>query len=611
MRNSLLILCFLLTEIVGGKAQMMPERPVVMERSWEEASRKALKEKKLVFVTVGMDVTDKKVKRILEDEAVRLFLERNAVAMGIDRKTPEGKAFEPKLLLYEGVFYAFYMPFGDLLKVVDLQAVEREPAALIDAGREALERADEKRKNSRSVIFEKGERTEVLEKAREPEKPVFVMRTMKKCQECLLMEKNVLNLDRVADFYNENFVNLKEEIENDGGDLPAVDGPFWVFLNAEGKRVYEGKGKLTAEELIRLGEEALRKAEGVEFETGSWEDVVEKARREGKKIFADFYMPVGKERRERKNVMFRDPDVADFFNRHFVNIRVNLLEGEGKELREKYGVETEHMFYFLAPDAQVLHRKKSIASAEELLDMVGEVLNGGGLIAMQEKYAGGEREAGFVRRYIRALADGGLQKEAGEAAERYLTEAGKEKLREQKYWEIYSAYVWNGRSDLFDYVRAHRKELGLLWGETAVNRKIQDLWEAGAESFAEGEEGHYTFDEGMFREYIKKMKKEKVTGWRSIARKARMNVAEKMGDWRTYTELAEERWNEENVSEAELYDWGVKINRSCQDKSIRFKAARWFAVTAIQLEEKERLTGKVNLSSYKGFFEKLVDELAR
>lgn len=88
-----------------------------------------------------------------------------------------------------------------------------------------------------------------------------------------------------------------------------------------------------------------------------------------------------------------------------------------------------------------------------------------------------------------------------------------------------------------------------------------------------------------------------------------MEIAEKTGDWRTYTELAEERWNEENVPEAELYAWGVKINENCRDKSIRFKAARWFALAAVEMEKKERLSGKVNLTSYKGFFEKLVDEL--
>jgi len=88
-------------------------------------------------------------------------------------------------------------------------------------------------------------------------------------------------------------------------------------------------------------------------------------------------------------------------------------------------------------------------------------------------------------------------------------------------------------------------------------------------------------------------------------------MAEKTGDWRVYTELAEERWNEEEVSEAELYSWGVKINGNCRDKSIRLKAARWFAMAVAEMEKRERLTGKVNLTSYKGFFEKLVDELIR
>ncbi len=198
---------------------------------------------------------------------------------------------------------------------------------------------------------------------------------------------------------------------------------------------------------------------------------------------------------------------------------------------------------------------------------------------------------------------------ANEVAGAHLSALGGNCLKQRKYWDIYSAYVVDAFSDLFDYVREHREELGELYGQQVVDGKIRELWRAGVGSFVKETEQGAKFDEAGYKEYVKRMKKEKVDGWRNIAREARMEIAEKTGDWRTYTELAEERWNEENVPEAELYAWGVKINENCRDKSIRFKAARWFALAAVEMEKKERLSGKVNLTSYKGFFEKLVDEL--
>lgn len=71
-----------------------------------------------------------------------------------------------------------------------------------------------------------------------------------------------------------------------------------------------------------------------------------------------------------------------------------------------------------------------------------------------------------------------------------------------------------------------------------------------------------------------------------------MNAAEKVGDWRVFSELAEERWNEERVPETELYAWGVKINEHCQDKSIRIKQPVGLPLPLTR--SKKRKTGRQN-----------------
>ena len=109
--------------------------------------------------------------------------------------------------------------------------------------------------------------------------------------------------------------------------------------------------------------------------------------------------------------------------------------------------------------------------------------------------------------------------------------------------------------------------------------------------------------------YTKRLKKEKVEEWQRIVRDARMHAAEKTGDWKTFVILAEEKWNEEQVPDAELYQWGLKIERECRDEAIRYRTARWFALAAMEIDKKERTSGKVKLNSYKGFFEKLANDL--
>lgn len=589
-------------------------RPLVTRMNWDEASRTALKERKIVFVAAGIEPGDRAARNLLADETVRLFLGRNAVGIGMDMASEEGRFFEQKLLQYPWPAYAFFMPYGDLLAIVPAADVADNPEKLLETGREALRRAEIKRSNSRSVVFRDGSRAELLTEAGTADRLLFVMGTDGACQACLLMEKNVLNLDEVADFYNRHFVNTVVDISG-RPEIMAKYGvtrcPFWLFLNGEGKVVCQAEGGMDEKEFLELGRQALKKAEGIVFEKAAPEGLMEKAGREGKNVFLELYLSAGNERKQLEKKIFRDPDAAAFFAAHFVSGSYDMSQEEGRRLKEKYAAVSPQAFCFTDARGNLLHEVGNVESADELIAEARRVVEGNGLSAMQERYGKGERASDFVEEYMDVLGRAGRTEMAGEAAAAYLNGLGNDCLQQRKYWDIYVAYVREADSELFGYVRQYRKELGELYGQSAVDAKIREIWRAGAGNFVKAAEQEPEFDETGYREYVKRMKKEKVEGWKNIAREARMEIAEKTGDWRTYTGLAEERWNEEAVPESELYAWGVKINENCRDKSIRFKAARWFALAAMEMEKKERLNGKVNLSSYKGFFEKLVDELVR
>ena len=595
--------------VMTGYVRAQEECPVVTCMTWDEASMTALKERKMVFVAVGIEPGDKVAQQLFADEAVRLFLCRHAVGIGMDMTSEEGHFFEPKLLMYPWPAYAFFMPYGDLLAIIPAEGLGRKPEKLLELGREALERSEVRKNNSRSVQFREGRLTDLLHEAEETGKLVFVMGTSGSCQSCLLMEKNVLNLDEVADFYNRHFINTTmPDIATKYG---ATHYPCWIFLNGKGTVVYRAEGALDKKEFLELGRQVLKKAEGIVFESGTLEDLGVRAGKEAKGVMLDLYLPGGNERRQLEKEVFRDPEVATFLEAHFVCGSYDMTREEGKRMKEKYAVTFPQFFCFTDANGNLLHEVGKVHSAEELIAEAQRVVDGRGLAVMQARFLNGERASDFVEEYIDVLGRAGKVVEAGEVASVYLTGKGAECLKQRKYWTIYAAYVTDADSGLFRYVREHCGELAKLYGQEAVDRKIQEVWCVGAGRFVKETEQGSWFDESGFKEYVKRLKKEKVDGWRSLVRNARMEMAEKSGDWRVYTELAEERWNEEEVSEAELYSWGVKINGNCRDKSIRFKAARWFALAVAEMEKRERLTGKVNLTSYKGFFEKLVDELIR
>lgn len=564
----------------------------VKGQSWEEAGMQAARENKLVFVAAGV-VPDKKIFTIPE---IRNFFTKNAVAIQMDMQTSQGKAFEPRLWMNPYPVYAFFMPFGDLLTVVDPEKVAKNPRLLMDAGMEALKLAEVKRTNSRSVLFDSGTWPEVLDKAKQEDKPVFVYLGKERCGDCMQVERNVFRLDRVADFYNRNFIS-----RIGGADLAEKYGvseyPAFLFVNGDGKLLYKAEGKADADTLLRHGEVALEKMNGIAFsKRDAWQKVLERAEAEGKLIFADYYVSKGGERRNQAAMTFRDPDVAAFFNEHFVNFSRDT---------------SFTALLFTDVHGKVLHRLAEIPDARRLLEEGKRVAAGRGMAAMQEAYLRGERNPAFIEEYIGVLGRAGMMPEANDAAVAYLSGMSPEQLKEKKYWELFEAYVTDAGSDVFYRVYSRKGEFYPLYGKENTDRKINSVWAAGAGRFVSRAGERYVFDEAGFKEYVKLLKKEKVEGWRSIARNARMSAAEKQGDWKTFVELAEEKWMEEQVPDAEMYVWGVKINEGCKDKSIRYKAARWFALAAAEMERRERISGKLRPSSYKGFFEKLVSDLTQ
>lgn len=612
MKLGIVVWLCLLCGVMPGWAQKADVNGF-LPLTWEQASILAARENKLVFVDVmssGMKQEAAKQKALFSNPRVAYFLKRNAVMIRMDMGTPEGTAFAPRLLMNMYPVYAFFMPYGDLLATASPYKVTGDPLVLVEAGEKALRVAEVKRNNSRSVRFEDKTLEQALELSRQTGKMVFVDAYTDYCQPCLLMERNVFTLDSVADFYNRNFINVKlhfGKLKGLSEKYKVAGYPSFLFLNGEGKLIYKAGGYSSAEQFIGYGQQALKKAKGVEFRPLRPEEAVKEAKEQGKFVFVSVYDVADRRYKEMQKNVFTSPEVMDLLTERFVNVGwESLLQ---KELRESFRVNTLPAFIILDAGGNEMHRFIGSTDTTGLLREVHQALDGKGLTALAELYRSGNRQPEFMEAYGVALGRADLKEAAGKVVLEYLSGLEGDCLKEPKNWELFKAYVTDANSPLFDELRTNCELYSSLYGKEAVDRKIKEIWAAGADRFVvRGEEG-YTLDESGLKEYTKRMKKAKVKDWRAIVRNTKMLAAERTGNWKVYVELAEEKWNEEDISDAELYSWGVKINQECQDEAIRFKAARWFAFAAMEMEQKERKSGKVNISSYKSFFEKLVDDL--
>jgi thiol-disulfide isomerase/thioredoxin len=107
--------------------------------------------------------------------------------------------------------------------------------------------------------------------------------------------------------------------------------------------------------------------DGIQFETGTWSQVKEKAQQEKKVIFVDVYtswcIPCKKMTKE----VFILPEVGTRFNKDFINFKIDAEKGEGIELAKQYKVGSYPTYLFVNPDGTLVYRSVGSMSAEKFL----------------------------------------------------------------------------------------------------------------------------------------------------------------------------------------------------------------------------------------------------
>jgi len=114
---------------------------------------------------------------------------------------------------------------------------------------------------------------------------------------------------------------------------------------------------------------------------GSLSAIMSVAKEKNKNVFIDTYASwcVPCKRMDQK---FKNKDVAQFFNEHFVNLKVNMQNPtKANELRRKYDVVFLPTMYILSPDGAVKYHTDGELSVDELLNAAQSSLNPGSFVS--------------------------------------------------------------------------------------------------------------------------------------------------------------------------------------------------------------------------------------
>lgn len=239
-------------------------------------------------------------------------------------------------------------------------------------------------------------------------------------------------------------------------------------------------------------------AEGIRFFEGSWEETLKEAKRLDRIIFVDAYAVWCGPCKKMAAEVFTDGKVGEFYNKNFVNLKLDAEKGDGLKFQEKYPISAFPTLFFIDHNGEVVQQVRGAQSIEGFLELGKKAL--GKLdrsSQFAEAYENGNREPELILNYIRALNKAG--KPSLKIANDYLR-TQKDLSTSFNLSFILEAAV-ESDSRIFDLLIQYRKAIEAAENPQVVSERIQQAIEASAQKAV-------TFrDRALLEEAFAKMKK--------------------------------------------------------------------------------------------------------
>lgn len=224
--------------------------------------------------------------------------------------------------------------------------------------------------------------------------------------------------------------------------------------------------------------------QGIEFFHGTWDEALEKAGDENRLIFVDAYATwCGPCKRMAANV-FPLPEVGDFYNTNFINMKLDMERGEGLEFRSKYGVGSYPTFLWIDYNGEVVFTAKGARRPDDFIKLgqtATEKYDGSAQFRVQ--YEEGSRDYEVVYNYVSELNKAG--KSSLRVANDYLD--AQSDLTTAENLRFIANAATQVDSKPFELFVEHKDDIVKLEGQEKVNNIIRGASRATADKAAKYE----------------------------------------------------------------------------------------------------------------------------
>ncbi len=313
-------------------------------------------------------------------------------------------------------------------------------------------------------------------------------------------------------------------------------------------------------------------AQGIEFFEGSWQEALEKAKSEGKIIFVDAFATwCGPCKRMAKTV-FPDEAVGKFYNKHFVNLKLDMERGEGLKFRQKYPVSAFPTLYYIDANGEVVSKVRGAQQVESFINIGKEALSKVDYSkAYAEEYEGGNRDPELIYKYVRALNRSG--KPSLKVANDYLQSQSDLTTAHNLKFILEATTVAD--SKIFDLLIEYRSKIEAVTSEEAVRERILNACEGTVERAIEYR------SEALLEEAKEKMKKHYPEAANSFALQEDMHFCLALNESEDYLDACKKYAKKEAKGDPEeLLDLAKTISKHYSAQSAAMEQAEEFAKDA-------------------------------
>lgn len=343
--------------------------------------------------------------------------------------------------------------------------------------------------------------------------------------------------------------------------------------------------------LLAFGLLSMAQDKGINFiENTPWNSVLEQSAQQKKLIFLDCYTTWCGPCKAMAKDVFPLPEVGEFMNANFINVKLDMEKGEGIELNKKYrkfipGFPT---YLIINGDGQVLHQVSGYNAADKFIAKMKDGLEQRSWMAMAAKYEKGQRDWPFLQQYFAALEDA-FQRETVEQVKKDVLPQLTIPLisHDSAAYRIYRKYWTDANAPLFNEMlsspgiqRKYKDNAREVyeWAGRLFKREV-DVQVKNSQSAGE------KFDSAKVLTILTNIQKSEVSGRENMIAMLRLGIAAAYQQHQQFLMLARyaETFGLLRYEKINLSAWAKQLAEKTNDKAL---LKQYLAITEVKPDER-------------------------